>query len=246
MVACAPVRLIFAHGHAAIDELVGGDLDVLGVGGEPVADDAREVAPRIRVLVEQRDLLRFHVLRDRGRHRARDVVGGGAELEDMLHLVLGDLLTDLERRRTAGDHRGRGLLELVHHPDEHVAGEKAHPHVDLVDGEGARDHVEPDVALALVVVPDDADLHRLAADLDRPHALQRDLRAGLHLRAHVGADPGDGQERAELDFILGARDQGGREERGQAERERHESDRRGFAHGHASAWWIVPGRTVAG
>ena len=48
------------------------------------------------------------------------------------------------------------------------------------------------------------------------------------------------------DLILGACAQGSREERGQAEQERGESDRRGFAHGHASAWWILPGRTVAG
>ncbi len=171
------------------------------------------------------------MLRDRGRHRPRDVVGGGAELEDVLHLVLGDLVPDLERRRAARDHRGRGLLELVHHPDEHVAGEKAHAHVDLVHGEGARDHVEPDVALALVVVEDDADLHRLAAHLERRHALERDLGARLHLRAHVGADPGDGQERAELDLILGARKRGGRDERGQAEQEGDDADRRGFAHG---------------
>ncbi len=118
--------------------------------------------------------------------------------------------------------------------------------MDLVDGEGARDHVEPDVALALVVVPDGADLHRLAAHLERRHALERDLGARLHLRAHVGADPGDGQERAELDLVLCARAVRGREERSEAEQERGESDRRELTHGHASAWWIVPGRTVAG
>jgi hypothetical protein len=125
-------------------------------------------------------------------------------------------------------------LELVHHPDEHVAGEKAHPHVDLVHREGARHHVETHVALALVVVPDDADLGGLAAHLDSRHPLECDLGARLHLRTDVGADPRDGQERAEPDLVLRGGREGSGEERGQAEEER--KDRRGLAHDHASAW----------
>ena len=84
----------------------------------------------------------------------------------------------------------------------------------------------------------------LAAHLDGGHPLERDLGARLHLRADVGADPGDGQERAEPDLVLRGGGEGSREERGQAEQER--PDRRGLAHDHASAWGIVGGRTVAG
>src|SRR4029453_2591395 len=116
-------------------------------------------------------------------------------------------------------------------------GEKAPAHRDLLHGEGAGDHVEAHVALALVVVPDHADLHRLAAHLDGGPPPRRALRARLHLRPHVGADPGDGQEGPQPDLLLGRRRTGSAEERGHSEQERSDcdSDHRGLAHAHASA-----------
>jgi hypothetical protein len=136
-----------------------------------------------------------------------------------LHLLVGDLVAQLERGGAAGDDRRRGLLKVVHHTDEDVARQEADTGGDLVDGEGAGHDVEAGVAFAFVVVPDDLD-RRLDA-IDREigrHALDGDLDAGLHLGADIGADARQGHEGAELDLLLGKDRAAGQNECGDADR----------------------------
>src|SRR5262245_51897211 len=77
-------------GDAAVDELVGHHLHLLGVLLEPLARNAGEVTSGIRVLVEESRLLGLERFVHRGDQGPHDVVGGGAQLEHVAHLVGGD------------------------------------------------------------------------------------------------------------------------------------------------------------